>query len=366
MSVQISYKKQTAFFILSLLVVLAVLESGSRIYEYIQPDCFLIGADATKNLGTELQNQMCEEISLLKSNEYPVFENEPNQHLTTININSLGFRGSEFDLIKNDNTYRIMMLGGSTAFGAGASSDTTTIPAYLEKEFRKNNYNVEVINAGILGSDSFEEAYKIRYMFKKFQPDLFIVYDGWNDSFGQVKEGTLNPDITRSKQIESEKPSLQIWISKNLTEFRTLYVFYPISSHLLIASTMNEGLLIMNSEIWSSRWNDVCSENNDDGIKTIILLQPIVGTGNKKLSSEEKHHADYFKQIKSREQLEYHSKKLVIASCTASIDLRNTFDNVSEPIYYDGGHMTDLGNKIVAAKIYEEILPVIITDVENP
>ena len=366
MSVQISYKKQTAFFILSLLVVLAVLESGSRIYEYIQPDCFLIGADATKNLGTELQNQMCEEIDLLKSNEYPVFEHEPNQHLTTITINSLGFRGPEFDLIKNDNTYRIMMLGGSTAFGAGASSDTTTIPAYLEKEFRKNNYNVEVINAGILGSDSFEEAYKIRYMFKKFQPDLFIVYDGWNDSFGQVKEGTLNPDITRSKRIESEKPSLQMWISKNLTEFRTLYVFYPISSHLLIASTMNEDLLIMNSEIWSSRWNDVCSENNDDGIKTIILLQPIVGTGNKKLSSEEKHHADYFKQIKSREQLEYHSKKLVIASCTASIDLRNTFDNVSEPIYYDGGHMTDLGNKIVAAKIYEEILPVIITDVENP
>jgi len=366
MSVQISYKKQTAFFILSLLVVLAVLESGSRIYEYIQPDCFLIGADATKNLGTELQNQMCEEIDLLKSNEYPVFEHEPNQHLTTITINSLGFRGPEFDLIKNDNTYRIMMLGGSTAFGAGASSDATTIPAYLEKEFGKNNYNVEVINAGILGSDSYEEAYKIRYVYKKFQPDLFIVYDGWNDSFGQVKEGTLNPDITRSKQIESEKPSLQIWISKNLTEFRTLYVFYPISSHLLIASTMNEGLLIMNSEIWSSRWNDVCSENNDDGIKTIILLQPIVGTGNKKLSSEEKHHADYIKQIKSREQLEYHSKKFLIASCTASIDLRNTFDNVSEPIYYDGGHMTDLGNKIVAAKIYEEILPVIITDVENP
>ena len=135
MSVQISYKKQTAFFILSLIVVLAVLESGSRIYEYIQPDCFLIGADATKNLGTELQNQMCEEIDLLKSNEYPVFENEPNQHLTTININSLGFRGPEFDLIKNDNTYRIMMLGGSTAFGAGASSDATTIPAYLADIF---------------------------------------------------------------------------------------------------------------------------------------------------------------------------------------------------------------------------------------
>ena len=143
-------------------------------------------------------------------------------------------------------------------------------------------------------------------------------------------------------------------------------MLYPIFSHILIASTMNEDLLVMNSEIWSSRWNDVCNENNDDGIKTIILLQPIVGTGNKKLTPDEKHHADYIKQIKSREQLEYHSKKFLIASCTASIDLRNTFDDVSEPIYFDGGHMTDLGNKIIAAKIYEEILPVVITDIKNP
>ena len=365
MSVQISYKKQTAFFILSLIVLLAVLESGSRIYEHTQPDCFLIGADASKNLGVELQNQMCEEFYLLKTNEYPVFENEPNQHLTTITINSLGFRGSEFDLIKNDEIYRIIILGGSTLFGAGASSDTTTIPAFLEKEFHKNNYNVEIINAGVASADSFEEAYKIRYMYKKFQPDLFIVYDGWNDSFGQIKKGTLNPDITRSETIEAKKPPLQIWISKNLTEFRTFYVFYPIFSHAFIALTMNEDLLIMNSETWSSRWNEVCNENNDDGIETMILLQPIVGTGDKKLSPDEKHHADYFKQIKSREQLEYYSKKLPISSCTASIDLRNIFDNVTEPIYYDGGHMTDLGNKIIAAKIYEEILQIVITDLKN-
>ena len=44
------------------------------------------------------------------------------------NLNSLGFRGPEFSEIKPSNTYRIFMVGGSTMFGAGASSDEATIP----------------------------------------------------------------------------------------------------------------------------------------------------------------------------------------------------------------------------------------------
>ena len=42
-------------------------------------------------------------------------------------------------------------------------------------------------------------------------------------------------------------------------------------------------------------------------------------------------------------------------TCTQTIDLRNVFDNYDETIYYDAGHMSNFGNKIVASKIYEEI-----------
>jgi hypothetical protein len=131
------------------------------------------------------------------------------------------------------------------------------------------------------------------------------------------------------------------------------------------ALTMNEEVLERNSEIWSSRWNDVCNENIKDGIKTIILLQPIVGTGDKRLSPNEKHHADYIKQIITRKQLEYFSKTFPISSCTASIDLRDTFDNVSEPIYYDGGHTTDLGNKIMASEIFNQAINFISNDIKK-
>ena len=46
---------------------------------------------------------------------------------------SLGFRGTEFSEIKPSDTYRIFMIGGSTMFGAGATSDETTIPGYLQQ-----------------------------------------------------------------------------------------------------------------------------------------------------------------------------------------------------------------------------------------
>ena len=363
MSIQVSYKKQTVFFLLLILVVLSLLEGGARIYEYSKPDCYLIGADATKELGSVLQKQMCVEHAQLKINEKPVYSVEPNQHLTTININSHGFRGAEFDLDKNDETYRIMMVGGSTTWGSGASSDSATIPAFLEKKFHSNNHNkVEVINAGVSAANSIEESYKIRQIYKQFQPDLFIIYDGWNDSFGKIQEGNLDVEKSRQELKKQKKNIIQITISEYLTIYRTPYVLYPLLSHTYIASSMNDNILQKNSEIWSSRWNEICTENSMDKIETIILLQPIVGTGNKILSDDEKHHSNYIKQVKSRQQLDYFANQLPISSCTASIDLRNVFDDITIPIYFDGGHTTDIGNEIVAKKIYEDIIPIIMNN----
>lgn len=359
MSIQVSYGKQTSFFILFLFLVLISFEGMIRIYEHFEPDCFIVGADATENLGLELQNEMCEESKILQINDFPIYHAEPNQKLTTINVNSDGFRGNEIEKTKNVGTYRIMMIGGSTTWGSGASSDETTIPAYLEKEFQNKNFNVEVVNAGVPTSSSIEEAYKMRNIFNEFNPDLYLIYNGWNDSVGKLQEGDLNLEISRTEFLQSQKSPIQIFISEYLREYRTPFVLHPLFSHMYIASTMNGELLQKNAEIWNSRWEKVCNENNQDGIKTIILLQPIVGTGNKQLSPDEKHHSDYIKQIKSREQLEFFSKQMPIAHCTASIDLRNTYDDTSESIYFDGGHTTDLGNEIMAKKIYEEILPII-------
>ena len=364
MSVQVGYRKQSLLFLIGILIILSAIEITARFYEYVFPECFFLNSDATKDIDYSLREKICDQSKLVKTVEYPVYHYEPNQSLDTININSFGFRGDDFNKIKNSDTYRIFMVGGSTTFGSGSTSDHTTIPAYLEKKFLENNYDVEVINAGVSAASSIEEAYKIHNLYKEYNPDLFIIYDGWNDSFTHLTSNELNPIISRSDMIKSQKSSFQLWISENLEFYRTVYVLYPLFSHYSIALSLNDEVYEKNSEIWNNRWSKICEENTNENIKTIILLQPVVGTGNKILSEDEKIHANYIKSIKNREQLEFYSKILPIVSCSASFDLRNVFDNIEKPVYYDGGHMSDFGNNIMANKIFENILPVIKNDIK--
>ena len=78
-----------------------------------------------------------------------------------IKINSLGFRGEEFSAIKDENIFRVILLGGSQMFGTGATSDNTTIPGFLKNllEERDDSFSIEVINAGLKGVDSKKNYY---------------------------------------------------------------------------------------------------------------------------------------------------------------------------------------------------------------
>ena len=134
MSVQVGYGKQFLLFLIAILIILSVIETTSRIYEYIFLECFFLNADATKHIDYDLRKKICEQSNSVKIIEYPVFQYEPNQSLDTININSFGFRGDEFNKIKDTDTYRIFMVGGSTMFGSGSTSDYTTIPGYLQEK----------------------------------------------------------------------------------------------------------------------------------------------------------------------------------------------------------------------------------------
>ena len=51
--------------------------------------------------------------------------------------------------------------------------------------------------------------------------------------------------------------------------------------------------------------------------------------------------------------------------CELVIDLSHVFDDNTELIYYDLGHITDIGNKIIAEEIYEKIRPIVLEDIQK-
>ena len=234
---------------------------------------------------------------------------------TNTDVNSQGFRSTEFSEIKPSNTYRIFMVGGSTMFGSGAATDETTIPGILQKIFDSDNsiQKIEVINAGISGGNSNTELHLINEKLISFSPDLVIVYDGWND---------LKADL-------------------------------PVESTKIV-------------------WKSMCEIGKQNNFDVIITLQPIAGFANKKLTHQEvvnsftgEDHNEY-QLIAAKSTYDYMGRELLSLQDDCNvIDLREAFDDISGPIYWDQGHISDTGNLILAEKFHEIINEIIFNKKSN-
>lgn len=89
--------------------------------------------------------------------------------------NTLGLRGNEIQP-KDDSIYRIIVMGDSYTEGVGAPGNNETMPAYLENALLKNTQqHIEVINAGIAGSDPFHEYVLLRNKLLHLKPNHVLM-----------------------------------------------------------------------------------------------------------------------------------------------------------------------------------------------
>ena len=382
MSVQVSYKKQTIFGIFLVFIVIVCLESIVRIgdsFEDVQETNEVLQHMDSNEVLQHMDSNVIQQLFSSNTIVYKydkILLYEPNQHFSTLNINSDGFRGNEIK-DKLDDTYRIFIVGGSTVFGALSSEDSKTIPGWLERQFMDNGLNrIEVINAGINNADSRSEIYLIKHHILNLEPDMIIVYDGWNE--GQHDWG-LDSEVEDQTIQSNLKNSLDIFLnnfymSKIKPHYKTPDKLQEIFKNKNLESNEisipDSTLISTKVSTWEKRWDSVCDLGKEKNFKTIISIQPILGSGEKPLTEIEKERLDnsFERQrviLKVLESMSY-SLKTLEQSCDKTIDLRNSFDNVKEPIYYDLGHMSDFGNEIIANKIYEKIIPIVVEDIQNP
>ena len=119
--------------------------------------------------------QVCNEHKLSEQKELIPYDLE-------INFNSEGLYGKEFSKEKENNVYRIFVVGGSTIIG-GQTTDNTTISNILQKLFDSQNigFDIEVINAGTSGGNTISELNLIKSKLVNYEPDLIIMHDGWSN-----------------------------------------------------------------------------------------------------------------------------------------------------------------------------------------
>nr|AIF09660.1 GDSL family lipase [uncultured marine thaumarchaeote KM3_39_A11] len=199
-------------------------------------------------------------------------------------------------------------------FGYGATSDETTIPGFMQKFLSKTDFgfDIEVINSGVQAISSDTELELVKQKLITFSPDLIIIYDGWND---------LRSDISPN--------------------------------------------------VIKENWESACEIGNENNFDAVISLQPIAGFGSKKLTQQESEYAKMGESFSKKPLIEslsvyqkYAKNLSEIKICTKTIDLRDVFDNETDMIYSDQGHVSDQGNAIVAKSLYNAILPIILKNKE--
>ena len=251
MSVQVSYKKQTLLGIIGIAILLLVIEVIANVWWITQINCEFEQNEIFENFDEVEKRQLCQDFYNLKTSGDEII---PNQSIGSITINTLGFRGAEFSEEKPSDMYRIFMVGGSTMFGAGATSDETTIPGYLQQLLNEKDFefDIEVINSGIQGADSNTELNLIEQKLVTFSPNLIIIYDGWND------------------------------LRANHTP-----------------------------KVVNENWKKICEFGTANNFDVIIALQPIAGFGNKDLTNQELKYAqtgeDYANNRLIESSLIYHT-----------------------------------------------------------
>ena len=306
MSVEVSYKKQTVLGLLLILILFFAVEGVANVWWIFQIECEFEQNEIFVTMDNSKKYQLCIDLYTLKTSGNELI---PNQSSNSIKINSEGFRGNDFSIVKPDGLYRVITVGGSTMFGYGATSNETTIPRYFETLLQNDSklYDVEVINAGIQGATTFTELELIKNKLIEYEPDLIIVYDGWND-------------------------------------LRSNY----------------------SSEYVLKNWNEMCQLSQENNFELMIFLQPIAGFGDKVLTEQEFEYAqngqnyDGFPLIQSFELYNEYAQNLsALKNCNHGVDLRFVFDDVSGPIYWDQGHVSDKGNDIIAQSLLEIFLSIV-------
>ncbi len=209
-------------------------------------------------------------------------------------------------------------MGGSTTFSSGVL-DNQTWPFYLQKSYDGVDlpFKVEVVNAGWSARNSLKETRMISEELMDFSPDLFLVYDGYND-IKNYDKGDLN----------------------------------------------------LSPSLWKKRWADICDRGEMYSYNTIVTLQPFTGTGKKILTEQE--YKGYIRKNIDRVELypAYMTQLTELQNhCSLTADLTGLFDNIQEPIYWDYVHVGPRGNQIIAEKFFQLSLPLVMkkaqTDINN-
>jgi lysophospholipase L1-like esterase len=300
---------------------------------------------------------------------YMLYTNNPNYNDGIKQHNSLGYRGEEFNPVKDPNTIRILALGGSTTYGYLNKDPRLTWPALLQDKLRKHTgRNIEVINGGVKYGTSAEllAAYVFRHRYIK--PDIIIFHEGGNDAM-PVFFPDYNAEYTHFRGHGSGGALRNG--EKFLLHSNILKVFYSLwlNSNETVYKAQPYSLAELDRKEAAKR---VADDRNFEGFKrNVDLLMDLSRMDSARMLLFGFVHAREENLSKNRE--DHIGLEKTLAKCIAknkaimrnlatkhgAVYVEADQDLFKDEWFLDNCHLTPEGEAVKANVVFEKILPLI-------
>ncbi len=305
---------------------------------------------------------------------------------------SLGERDFHYGLATPAGASRVMIVGGSTVLGLGATAPEKSLPARVRSLLTRDAYDrYEVINAGVPGYDSRHEFLYVASELIQYKPGLLVVYDGWNDESAAELEPWDTPADRGGNLFKTS--------DHRLMEERFTAGYSVLGSARLFAGTVaaRTGAAIHHSatfRLMSSLTRHIVQrvipdrpkagptydptrvgryeENltnmlvlaNRHGVRVALFLQPIMwidghsprpgeprpaASDDQSIAVRRAFYADarpMFARLRERYQQQAH---------VCIEDLSQVLKDTNDTSYVDSGHLSGRGNEIVADEIVKRL-----------
>lgn len=324
--------------------------------------------------------------------------------------NAQGFRRAEDVLVdKPAGTYRIFVMGGSTAYGLGSLSpqghaiypilkNDETIDHYLET-FLKHalpSRKIEVINAAIPSHSSHHHLIYLNQTVLKYKPDMVVFIDGYNDYYPWERGYDQFRDYPYRQwsHLYLDEPSWKAWMSySGFWIYRKSHFVYLAGKKLrplwwAVQNVNPQPRRQLDVDEALRNW-DANAEHNfvrmvdrdalilkHEGVVPVFTLQPdllfqqrkVLTEFEQRLSAEvDQAQPVNYREFKNQARPMVIDKlKRVTGSHGASfIDMTDILGDISGDAFTDDCHLTPIANKTVAEYIGQRIVPLISMPVDT-
>ena len=320
-----------------------------------------------------------------------------------IRHNSVGFRrSSEVSIAKPPGTFRIFLMGGSTAYGLGGVwphiqrdfaviRNDSTIDAALERRLAAAfpGKKVEVINAAITSTWTHHSLIYLYQSILRYEPDMVLFLDGYNDFFFTDRDHDQFSSYayTRNSEIMLGEPTLRSLVSTNgWWMFRKVSLAHVVGRvgremKLMLSPRPDrepmdaeknfEGLREVFPRSAGKTHERIAALLRHEGVDAVFMLQPMLILERDRASATpiERRMFDFNVQsyLPNYEQfmrlsapwIAARESEMVQREGASFLDLTGIFKGVSGQVYTDYCHLTPLGNDMLAAAVERHVTPLI-------